>query len=416
MRRQASMVFILISVLINVMGLGLVIPVLPKLIEHLAGSVQAGAYYNGIFIALYATMQFVFAPILGRLSDRYGRRPVLLAASFGTALDYLIAALTPTLWLLFVARVIAGILGASFSTANAYIADVSKPEERAKNFGLIGAVFGLGFILGPGIGGILGQIDLRLPFYFAALLAFLNGLYGWFVLPESLRPENRNLAHTSNSPFAALGILGRTPLLLGLSGSVILINLAFQILQTVWVQYTTYRFEWSILQTSLSLVLVGVTAMLVQGGLVRVVVGRLGERRSVLLGQGTGIVSFSLYGLATQGWMMYATILLGSIGNVSQPASQALISRSVSAREQGAVQGALSALVSLTGMVGPLFGGFLLGQVARPEVPSWLVGTPFFVGALLYGLGFVNTWLTFRRVPPGEAEGVPVAAPVAERV
>jgi DHA1 family tetracycline resistance protein-like MFS transporter len=414
-RRQASMVFILISVLINVMGLGLVIPVLPKLIEHLAGGVQAGAYYNGIFIAVYATMQFIFAPILGRLSDRYGRRPVLLAASFGTALDYLIAAVTPALWLLFVARVIAGILGASFSTANAYIADVSKPEERAKNFGLIGAVFGLGFILGPGIGGILGQIDLRLPFYFAALLAFLNGLYGWFVLPESLRPENRNLARGSKNPFAALGILGRTPLLLGLSGSVILINLAFQILQTVWVQYTTYRFEWSILQTSLSLVLVGITAMLVQGGLVRVVVGRLGERRSVLLGQGTGIVSFTLYGLATQGWMMYATILLGSIGNVSQPASQALISRSVSAREQGAVQGALSALVSLTGMVGPLFGGFLLGQVARAGVPSWMVGMPFFVGALLYAVGLLNTWLTFRRVPPGEAEGAPVVAPVAER-
>jgi len=410
------MVFILVSVLINVMGLGLVIPVLPKLIEALAGSVQAGAYFNGIFIAVYAAMQFVFAPVLGRLSDRYGRRPVLLAASFGTALDYLIAALTPALWLLFVARLVAGILGASFSTANAYIADVSKPEDRAKNFGLIGAVFGLGFILGPGIGGVLGQIDLRLPFYFAALLAFLNGLYGWFVLPESLKPENRNLSRTSNNPFAALGILRRTPLLLGLSGSVLLINLAFQILQTVWVQYTTYRFDWSILQTSLSLVLVGITVMLVQGGLVRVVVGRLGERRSVLLGQSAGIVSFTLYGLATQGWMMYATILLGSVGNVSQPASQALISRSVSAREQGAVQGALSALVSLTGMVGPLFGGFLLGQVARPEVPSWLVGTPFFVGALLYGLGFLNTWLTFRRVPPAEAEGAPVVGPVAERV
>lgn len=399
MRRQASLIFILVSVLINVMGLGLIIPVLPKLIEELAGGVSAGSLYNGVFIAVYAAMQFVFAPLLGALSDRYGRRPVLLASSFGTALDYLVAALTPNLWILLVTRVIAGIFGASFSTANAYIADVTKPEDRARSFGLIGAVFGLGFILGPALGGLLGNADLRLPFYFAAGLAFLNGLYGWFVLPESLKPENRNTNKAPSNPFAAMGILGRVPLVRGLAIGSILFNVAFQILQSVWVLYTTYRFGWNVQQTGLSLMLVGLGSAIVQGGLVRIIVGRLGERRSVVLGQSVGIFSFTLYGLSTQGWMMYSTIALGALGNISGPALQSIISRSVSAREQGAVQGALSALVSLTGIVGPLLGGFIFAQFARPEVAPWLVGMPFFVGALLYALGLVNTLITFKRNP-----------------
>jgi len=407
--RQASIAFILISVLINVMGLGLIIPVLPKLIETLAGSTSAASQYNGIFIAVYSLMQFVFAPILGALSDRYGRRPILLISNFGTALDYLIAAVAPSLWWLLVARVIAGILGASFSTANAYIADISKPEERAKNFGLVGAVFGLGFILGPALGGLLGNASLRLPFYFAATLALLNGLYGWFVLPESLKPENRNLKQSSSNPFASLGVLTRIPLIRGLTSSIILFNLAFLILQSVWVLYTTYRFKWGPLDNGLSLMLVGLVSIVAQGWLVRLVIPRWGERRTLLISQANGIVTFSLYGLASQGWMMYSTILLAIVGNLGQPAGQALISKAASEKEQGAVQGALAALVSLTGIVGPLLGGYVFSLVAKPEVASWLAGSPFFIGAVLYVLGFLNTWATFRRIP----EVRPVAEEVA---
>lgn len=399
--RTASVSFILITILINVMGLGLIIPVLPKLIEQLAGGVQAGAFYNGIFIAIYAAMQFIFAPILGVLSDRYGRRPVLLLSLAGTVLDYLVAALAQSLLLLLITRIVAGIMGASFSTANAYIADVSKPEERARNFGLIGAVFGLGFILGPALGGLLGNTDLRLPFYFAAGVAFLNLLYGYFVLPESLKPEHRNTRGRAlfSNPFASFGVLTKIPLVRGMSLSVLLVNMAFSILQSIWVLYTTYRFGWNVQQTGLSLMLVGLVSTIVQGGLVRLVVERLGERRSVVLGQGVGVATFTLYGLASQGWMMYATILLGGLGQVSAPASQSLISKSISPREQGAVQGALAALVSLTGIVGPLLGNFVFGQFARPEAAPWLVGMPFFIGAVLYAAGLFNTIVTFRRVP-----------------
>jgi DHA1 family tetracycline resistance protein-like MFS transporter len=409
MQRTASITFILITILINVMGLGLIIPVLPKLIEQLAGGVQAGSLYNGVFIAIYALMQFLFAPVLGALSDRYGRRPILLLALLGTVIDYLVSALTQSLGVLLIARIVAGALGASFSTANAYIADVSKPEDRAKNFGLIGAVFGLGFILGPAIGGLLGNADIRLPFYFAAGIAFLNLLYGYFILPESLKPENRNTKSKIGNPLSALSVLGRYPLVRGLSVGSVLFNTAFSILQSVWVLYTTYRFNWNIQQTGLSLMLVGITAAIVQGGLVRIIVGRLGERRSVLLGQAMGILSFSLYGLASQSWMMYATILIGSIGNISGPAIQSLISKSASEKEQGTVQGAIAALVSLTGIVGPLLGGYVFAQFAKPGVASWLVGMPFFLGALLYALGWLNTYRTFKRIPEVKAP-VPASA------
>jgi DHA1 family tetracycline resistance protein-like MFS transporter len=264
-------------------------------------------------------------------------------------------------------------------------------------------VFGLGFILGPAIGGLLGNADIRLPFYFAAGIAFLNLLYGYFILPESLKPENRNTKSKIGNPFSALAILGRYPLVRGLSVGSVLFNTAFSILQSVWVLYTTHRFGWNIQQTGLSLMLVGITAAIVQGGLVRIIVGRLGERRSVLLGQAMGILSFSLYGLASQSWMMYATILIGSIGNISGPAIQSLISKSASEKEQGTVQGAIAALVSLTGIVGPLVGGYVFAQFAKPDVASWLVGMPFFLGALLYAFGLLNTYLTFKRIPEVKA-------------
>ncbi|RDI94763.1 MFS transporter [Meiothermus sp. QL-1] len=393
--RTASMPFILASVLISVMGLGLVIPVLPKLIEELSGSVEAGARLNGLFFAAYALMQFTFAPILGMLSDRYGRRPVLLASSLGTGVDYLVAALTQSLWVLFLARLIAGALGASLATANAYVADISKPEERARNFGLVGATFGMGFVLGPVVGGLLGNLDLRLPFYFAAGLALLNFLYGYFALPESLRPERQPQARSLN-PFAALGILGKTPVLRGLSSSLALVFLAFGILQSVWVLYTGYRFGWRPLEVGLSLFLVGLGGVVVQAGLVRPAVAWLGERRALLLAQSLGVFAYALYGLATQGWMMYAVIPLAALGNLGQPLAQALLTREVSPQAQGALQGALSGVQSLTVAVGGLVGGLLFALAARLE-PAALVGLPFFVGSLLYLLAALNTARLFRK-------------------
>lgn len=399
------MTFILVVFLIDTMGLGLIIPVLPKLIEQLSGSLGAGSLYNGVFIAIYSAMQFVFAPLLGALSDRYGRRPVLLVSLLATALDYLIAALTPYLWLLLVTRIIAGVLASTFSVANAYIADVSAPEERAKNFGLVGAIFGLGFILGPALGGLLGNSGLRLPFYFAAGLALLNALYGYFVLPESLRPENRSPNRPSlTNPLAPLAVIGRIPLIRGLSVGIVLLNLAFQLLYTVWVLYTGYRFGWTTWQTGLSLMLVGAVSIVSQGFLVGKIVPRIGERRAVLVGFWVGILDYLAYGLVTQGWMMYAAILLGLVSGIGQPALQAIISRATSEREQGTVQGGLSALASLTGIVGPVLGGYIFARFAREGVAPWLVGMPFFLGAALYALGLVYTVLTFRRVSESEAQ------------
>ncbi len=395
--RTASITFILISVLINVMGLGLVIPVLPKLIETLAGSTEAGARLNGLFFAVYALMQFAFGPLLGLLSDRYGRRPVLLVSLLGTGIDYLIAALTQSIWVLFLARVVAGALGASLSTANAYIADISRPEERARNFGLIGATFGMGFVLGPVVGGVLGNIDLRLPFYFAAGLAFLNFLYGYFVLPESLKPENRNFQARSLNPFVALRVLGQTPVLRGLTFSLSLIFLAFGALQSVWVLYTAYKFGWQPLEVGFSLFLVGLGGVVVQAGLVRPVVARLGERRALVLAQMVGIFSFTLYGLATQGWMMYAIIALAALSNLGQPLVQSFLTREVSPQQQGALQGALAGVQSLTVAAGGLLGGLLFSLVARAGLPSWLLGLPFFAGAMLYLLAAANTYRLFRR-------------------
>ena len=401
MSKNTSIPFILISVLINVMGLGLVIPVLPKLIETLAGGVELGARLNGLFFAVYAVMQFAFGPILGMLSDRYGRRPVLLASLVGTGVDYLIAALTQSIWVLFAARVIAGALGASLSTANAYIADISKPEERARNFGLIGATFGMGFVLGPVLGGLLGNIDLRLPFYFAAGLAFLNFLYGYFVLPESLKPENRNTQARSLNPFTALSVLRKTPILRGLSLSLSLIFVAFGILQSVWVLYTAYKFGWRPLEVGLSLFLVGLGGVIVQAGLVRPVVARLGERRALTLAQSVGLFSFTLYGLATQGWMMYATIALAALSNLGQPLIQSFLTREVSPQEQGTLQGALAGLQSLTVAVGGLLGGVLFSLVAKPDLAYGLLGLPFFAGAMLYAVAAANTARLFRSLRQG---------------
>lgn len=396
------MIFILITVFIDVLGIGIVIPILPELVRSFVGgsAAEAGRWY-GIIAATYATTQFVFAPILGSLSDRFGRRPIILLSLFGLGIDYLIQGLAPTIWWLFLGRLLAGVMGASFTTANAYIADVSGPEDRARNFGLMGVAFGLGFIFGPALGGILGEIDLRLPFFGSAALALVNWLYGFFVLPESLSPENRgDISWKKANPVGGLAVLRMYPLVAGLAVSFVFVGLAQRGLETTWVLYTTYRFGWDEGTNGLSLALVGAMAVVVQGGLVRPIVRRFGERRSILFGLGLATFTFLGYGLATEGWMMFGIIIIGALAGVAGPAIQGLIAGTVEARDQGKVQGAITSLRSLTSIFAPLiFASGVFSYFTSPEAPMELPGAPFLLGSGLWAVAFIVVLKVFKRIP-----------------
>ncbi|MEM9408766.1 MAG: TCR/Tet family MFS transporter, partial [Acidobacteriota bacterium] len=354
--RRAAVAFILVTLFLDVLGIGIIIPILPQLIKDFAGgTTSAAASWVGAISATYAVVQFVCAPILGALSDRFGRRPVILASLFGLGIDYIIMGFAPSLRWLFVGRVIAGIMGASFTTANAYIADISTAETRARNFGFVGVAFGLGFITGPALGGLLGGIDLRLPFFVSAGLCLVNWLYGFFVLPESLAPENRSPFTTSKlNPFSSIAALGKYPIVASLAGAFVCQGFAQRGLENVWVLYTSHRYGWGETANGLALALVGITAVIVQGGLVRPVIQRIGERRAILFGLGLGIFTYIAYGLASQGWMLIAVILFGAIGGVAGPAIQGLVAGSVAPNEQGRVQGALAALQSVTSILAPM--------------------------------------------------------------
>lgn len=387
--RKAAMQFILITVLLDMLGIGIIIPVLPKLVTTLyGGDISAGASIFGWFVASYALMQFVFSPVLGNLSDAYGRRPIILTSLLGAGLDYLFMAFAPTWKWLFVGRIISGLTGANFTAANAYIADVSPPEDRAKNFGLMGACFGVGFIVGPALGGLLGEYGLRVPFLAAAVLNLLNALYGFFVLPESHARENRRpFDFRRANPLASLGGLSRYPVVLGLTATITLERLAHDSLPSTWVLYTTYRFHWTELNNGLSLALVGIMYALVSGGLTGKIVSGLGERRAIIFGLMIGTLTFLAYGLATKGWMLYAMIVVGSLGGVAMPAVQALITKLVSATEQGAVQGVLSSIQAIASILGPLMATNLFAYFTSASAPVPLPGAAFLVSALCCATG-----------------------------
>lgn len=384
-RPAAGLAFIFITLLIDVLGFGLIIPVLPRLVVSLAhGGTDSGAHLLGLLMAVFGLMQFLFSPILGGLSDRFGRRPVLLLSLLFSGIDYILMALAPTIGWLFVGRVLAGVTGASFTAASAYIADISPPEKRAQNFGIVGAAFGIGFILGPAAGGLLGALSPRAPFWAAAALSLVNGLYGLFVLPESLAPENRRpFTARSANPISGLGILARHRWVLIMTASLCLLALAQQALQSTWVLYTNFRFHWSELDNGLSLALVGLTSGLVQVLLVKTLVDRLGERRAILWGLGFNIVGFAGFALATRGWMMLPVILLWSLSGVAGPTTQSLVSKQYGADEQGAVQGALASIQSLMGVVGPILATGIFGYFISSAAPFPLPGAPFFLGAFL---------------------------------
>ncbi|MCB9150702.1 MAG: TCR/Tet family MFS transporter [Caldilineaceae bacterium] len=413
-KREAKLGFIFVTLLLDILGLGLIIPVLPKLIESFTNNnVESASTVYGIMIAVYALMQFIFAPILGSLSDQYGRRPVILISLLGSGLDYLLLAFAPSLSWLFVGRVISGVTAANITTASAYIVDVSAPEDRAKNFGILGVAFGLGFIIGPAIGGLLGDVKLHLPFLVVAGITLLNWLYGYFVLPESLKPENRRpFSWRRANPIGSLSGLGRYPIVLALVSTIVLASMAQNALQSTWVLYTDFRYNWGPRDVGLSLAVVGLSAAIVQGGLIGKIVGFLGERKALLVGLSISVVSFILYGLASAGWMLYVIPFLGALGGISGPSAQSIITQNVADNEQGAIQGALTSLNSLTGVIAPLIATNVFRYFISDAAPVTIPGAAFFIGAFFLVIALALAARTFRRLPETVAENVSEMPPM----
>lgn len=393
--KKAAIGFIFITLLIDVIGFGIIIPVSPKLIMELKHcDLSIASEYGGYLIFAYATMQFLCAPILGNLSDRYGRRPVLLFSLFGFAVDYLFMAFAPTLVFLFIGRIISGITGASFTTATAYIADVSPPEKRAQNFGIVGAAFGLGFIIGPLIGGLLGGLGPRVPFMVAAGLSFLNWIYGFFVLPESLPKENRRPFQWKRAnPVGSLMQLKKYPAIAGLVSSLTLIYLGSHAVQSTWSYYSMEKFKWHESEVGISLAIVGLCVGLVQGLLIRKTIPLLGQEKSIYLGILLYAMGMILFGMATKGWMMYSFTIIYCMGGIAGPALQGIISTHVPANEQGELQGALTSLISLTSILGPIVMTGLFAYFTNKNAPVYLPGMPFFAGAFLMT---ISAWLAYR--------------------
>lgn len=398
-KKEAALGFIFITLLIDVIGFGIIIPVIPKLIQQLEHcTVSEAARYGGWLMVAYSVMQFVFAPILGNLSDQYGRRPILLFSLFGFGIDYLLTGFSPSIGWLFAGRIIAGITGASFSTASAYIADVSTPEKKAQNFGMIGVAFGLGFIIGPVLGGYLGKIGPRVPFYAAAGLALLNWLYGFFVLPESLAKENRRkFSWDRANPVGAFKQLARYPAIAGLATSITLLYIAGFAMQSTWTFFAIEKFNWTEAMVGNSLGFVGLLVAGVQGGLIRMVLPKLGQERSVIVGLLLYTVGFLLFGFASQSWMLYAFMIPYALGGISGPALQGIISNHVPPTEQGELQGALTGLMSASSIVGPMLMTNIFAYFTGPTAPVQLPGAPFLLGALLTLIGTILAARSFRQ-------------------
>lgn len=391
--RKAATVFIFITVLIDVIGIGIVIPIIPALIQELVGgTISDASHYAMGLVLIYASMQFLFSPIIGGLSDQYGRRKILLFSLLGFGIDSLFQALAPTIAWLFLGRTIAGITGASFTTANAYIADVSTPEKRAQNFGLLGAAFGLGFIIGPTLGGVLGSYGTRLPFYASAALSFLNWLYGYFVLPESLAPENRRKFDFKRAnPIGSLLNLKRYPFILSLVASLFLVYVAGHAVQSSWSFYTIEKFKWTEMQVGLSLGFVGLMIAVVQGGLIRVIIPKIGQEKSLFLGLTINMFGLIAFAFVTQGWMMYAIMVPFALSGLANPAFQGIISSQVKQNEQGELQGALTSVLSVAAIVGqPLMLG-LFGYFSAKDSEIYFPGAPFLLGSLFCLLSILIT-------------------------
>lgn len=389
--KRPAIGFIFITLLLDVTGWGIIIPVMPNLVRELLGggvnslsSVSTAATYGGWLIASYAVTQFFCAPIVGGLSDRFGRRPVLLGSLLGFGIDFLFQGFAPTIGWLFVGRIIAGVMGASFSTAGAYIADISTPENKAQNFGMMGAAFGLGFIVGPVLGGLLGSFGSRVPFFAAAGLAFLNFLYGYFILPESLKPENkRTFTWARANPVGTFKRLFRFKVVLGLFISLALVYVSAHAVQSNWSYYTIEKFHWTPRLIGISLGVVGLVFAIVQGGLIRIIIPKLGQQRSVYFGLGLYALGFLLYAFATEGWMMYAFTVVYCLGGIAGPALQGIMSGILPPNEQGELQGGFTSMMSAASIIGPPVMNGLFSYFTAPRAPIYFPGAAMLLGAVL---------------------------------
>jgi MFS transporter, DHA1 family, tetracycline resistance protein len=390
-KRNAALSFIFITILLDCIGFGVIIPVVPKLIQELTGgNLSSASKVGGWLMFSYAVMQFICAPIMGALSDRFGRRPVLLASLFGLGIDYILVCFAPTIAWLFAGRIVAGLFGASITTAQAYIADVSTPEKRAQNFGLVGAAFGLGFVLGPAIGGVFSDFGLRVPFMIAAGLALLNFVYGYFILPESLLKENRRAFDWKRAnPVGALAHIKRYPAIGQLLAAMTLIYIASHAVQGTWSYYTMEKFNWDSTLVGYSLAAFGVTVAAVQGGLIRVVVPKLGKKNSVFFGLTMYAVGFACFAFATKGWMMFVFIIPYCLSGFAMPALQGIVSSKIPVNEQGELQGLIASMLSATSIIGPLIMTNLFAYFTNPERSIYFPGAPFIAGSILAIVGIL---------------------------
>ena len=409
--RKAALAFIFITVLIDVLAFGVIIPVLPHLVQRFAGGdTSQAAYWVGIFGTLFAAVQFFASPVQGALSDRFGRRPVILMSCLGLGLDFIFMAMAPSLGWLFAGRMISALTSASFTTARAYVADVTTPEQRARSFGMIGAAFGVGFVLGPMIGGLLGDIDLRLPFWFSAGLALLNFCYGLFVLPESLPSDERTKRFdwSHAHPFGSFKLLRAYPQVLGLAAVVLIANLAHYVYPSVFVLFADYRFDWGQKEVGYVLAAVGVFSVIVNGFLVGRMVKALGERLAIFVGLGCGALGFLVYGLAPMGWIFLLGLPISALWSIADPAIQSLVTRQVGPKVQGRVQGALTSLVSLAGIIGPAMFAGSFGFFISDQAPLHLPGIPWMIACALLVLGIAIAWrFTDRAHMPPSLEPQP---------
>jgi DHA1 family tetracycline resistance protein-like MFS transporter len=400
-----AMMFVLITVLIDMIGIGIILPVLPGLIGDIADvDVSQASVLGGWLFVAYSAMQFLCGPIVGNLSDAYGRRPILLLSIAGLGIDNVLTAFAPTIAWLFLGRLVAGVCGASYSTANAFIADITEPADRAKAFGMVGAAFGLGFIIGPAIGGFLGELGHRVPFFAAAALSFANLIYGWFVLPETLPPQKRRRFEIARAnPLGALVAFRHHPVLLSFGIVLFLHFLATNVYPAIWAYYTIYRYGWGAWEVGASLAFFGVITAIVQGGLVGPIIKRIGESRAALVSLVAEVVVTAAYAAATKGWMIYGLLVVGAAQGIVMPAVNAMMTHEVEDDAQGELQGAISSLMGIAAILGPLLATQLFGAFTGAGAAIELPGAPFLASAFLSA---VALW-AFMRAPARRAVARP---------